>query len=69
MELQAGYEEAVRELHGLEHEREAMLYQVNILEDKLETLEELLFESRREAHEARMVSLSHVLDVFSVFSQ
>ncbi|CAL8336001.1 unnamed protein product [Lota lota] len=53
MELQAGYEEVVQELRGLEVEREALLFQVDVLQDSLESVEELLAEAQREAGQAR----------------
>ncbi|CAL8382718.1 unnamed protein product [Boreogadus saida] len=53
MELQASYEEVVQELRGLELEREALLFQVDVLQDSLESVEELLAEAHREAGQAR----------------
>ncbi|XP_059925115.1 uncharacterized protein si:ch1073-456m8.1 isoform X2 [Gadus macrocephalus] len=53
MELQASYEEVVQELRGLELEREALLFQVDVLQDSLESVEELLAETHREAGQAR----------------
>lgn len=62
MELQASYEEVVQELHGLEVEREVLLFQVDVLQDTLESVEELLAEAQREAGQARMVrSQTHAL--------
>ncbi|XP_061689955.1 leucine-rich repeat flightless-interacting protein 1 [Syngnathoides biaculeatus] len=52
LELQASYEEAVHELRGLEVEREALLFQVDVLQDTLESVEELLAETQREAGQA-----------------
>ncbi|TKS71501.1 hypothetical protein D9C73_005047 [Collichthys lucidus] len=49
LELQASYDEVVQELRGLEVEREALLFQVDILQDTLEGVEELLAEAQREA--------------------
>ncbi|XP_056462031.1 leucine-rich repeat flightless-interacting protein 2 isoform X3 [Gadus chalcogrammus] len=53
MELQASYEEVVQERRGLELEREALLFQVDVLQDSLESVEELLAEAHREAGQAR----------------
>ncbi|XP_062255184.1 leucine-rich repeat flightless-interacting protein 2 [Platichthys flesus] len=52
LDLQASYEEVVQELRGLEFEREALLFQVDILQDTLEGVEELLAETQREAGQA-----------------
>ncbi|XP_072308675.1 uncharacterized protein [Eucyclogobius newberryi] len=52
LELQASYEEAVVELRGLEVERETLLFQVDVLQDSLEGVEELLAEAQREAGQA-----------------
>ncbi|XP_054472367.1 leucine-rich repeat flightless-interacting protein 1 isoform X2 [Anoplopoma fimbria] len=52
LELQANYEEVVQELRGLEVERETLLFQVDVLQDTLEGVEELLAETQREAGEA-----------------
>ncbi|KAF3689722.1 hypothetical protein EXN66_Car005394 [Channa argus] len=49
LELQASYDEVVQELRGLEVEREALLFQVDVLRDTLEGVEELLAEAQREA--------------------
>ncbi|XP_041638670.1 leucine-rich repeat flightless-interacting protein 1 isoform X2 [Cheilinus undulatus] len=54
LELQASYDEVVQELRGLEVEREALLFQVDVLQDTLEGVEELLAEAQREAGEANM---------------
>ncbi|KAJ3603407.1 hypothetical protein NHX12_031149 [Muraenolepis orangiensis] len=54
MELQTSYEEVVQELHGLEVERETLLFQVDVLQDTLESVEELLAEAQREARQASM---------------
>ncbi|KAM8868612.1 uncharacterized protein ACB058_006203 [Synchiropus picturatus] len=54
LELQASYEEAVQELRGLEVQREALLFQVDVLQDTLEGVEELLAEAQREAGHANM---------------
>lgn len=48
----------VQELHGLEVEREALLFQVDVLQDTLEGVEELLAEAQREAGQASLVGLS-----------
>ncbi|KAK5933788.1 hypothetical protein CgunFtcFv8_014242 [Champsocephalus gunnari] len=52
LELQASYDEVVQELRGLEVERETLLFQVDVLQDTLEGVEELLAEAHREAGEA-----------------
>ncbi|TNN81287.1 hypothetical protein EYF80_008347 [Liparis tanakae] len=52
LELQASYEEVVQELRGVEVERETLLFQVDVLQDTLEGVEELLAESQREAGQA-----------------
>lgn len=52
LELQASYEEAVAELRGLEVERDTLLFQVDVLQDSLEGVEELLAEAQREAGQA-----------------
>ncbi|RVE72808.1 hypothetical protein OJAV_G00041420 [Oryzias javanicus] len=54
LELQASYDEAVQELRGLEVEREALLFQVDVLQDTLEGVEELLAEAQREAGQASL---------------
>ncbi|KAM9758606.1 uncharacterized protein ACNS7B_005540 isoform 1-T1 [Menidia menidia] len=54
LELQASYDEAVQELRGLEVEREALLFQVDVLQDSLEGVEELLAEAQREAGQASL---------------
>lgn len=45
----------VQELRGLEVEREALLFQVDVLQDTLEGVEELLAEAQREAGQASLV--------------
>ncbi|XP_041835878.1 unconventional myosin-XVIIIa [Melanotaenia boesemani] len=54
LELQASYDEAVQELRGLEVEREALLFQVDVLQDTLEGVEELLAEAQREAGQVNL---------------
>ncbi|XP_021163508.2 unconventional myosin-XVIIIa isoform X2 [Fundulus heteroclitus] len=54
LELQANYDEAVQELRGLEVEREALLFQVDVLQDTMEGVEELLAEAQREAGQANL---------------
>ncbi|XP_077581645.1 uncharacterized protein LOC144202650 isoform X2 [Stigmatopora nigra] len=54
VELQASYDEAMLELRGLEVEREALLFQVDVLQDTLEGVEELLAETHREAGRANV---------------
>jgi len=58
LELQASYEEVVQELRGMEVERETLLFQVDVLQDTLEGVEELLAESQREAGQAGLVRLT-----------
>lgn len=55
LELQASYDEVVQELRGLEVEREALLFQVDVLQDTLESVEELLAEVQRDAGQANLV--------------
>lgn len=50
----------VQELRGLEVEREALLFQVDVLQDTLEGVEELLAEAQREAGQASLVCQSHM---------
>lgn len=45
----------VQELRGLEVERETLLFQVDVLQDTLEGVEELLAEAQREAGKASLV--------------
>ncbi|XP_061911611.1 uncharacterized protein si:ch1073-456m8.1 [Entelurus aequoreus] len=52
LELQSSYDEALQELRGLEVERQALMFQVDVLQDTLEGVEELLAEAQREAAEA-----------------
>ncbi|XP_063767960.1 leucine-rich repeat flightless-interacting protein 2 [Eleginops maclovinus] len=52
LELQASYDEVVQEMRGMEVERETLLFQVDVLQDTLEGVEELLAEAHREAGEA-----------------
>ncbi|XP_061731460.1 uncharacterized protein si:ch1073-456m8.1 isoform X2 [Nerophis ophidion] len=54
LELQASYDEALQELRGLEVERHALIFQVDVLQDTLEGVEELLAEAQREAAEANL---------------
>lgn len=54
LELQASYDEVVQELRGLEVERETLLFQVDVLQDTLEGVEELLAEAQREAGQASL---------------
>ncbi|XP_067443757.1 golgin subfamily A member 2 isoform X1 [Thunnus thynnus] len=54
LELQASYDEVVQELRGLEVEREALLFQADVLQDTLEGVEELLAEAQREAGQASL---------------
>ncbi|KAM4613428.1 uncharacterized protein ACJ7VT_011527 isoform 2-T2 [Polymixia lowei] len=54
LELQASYDEVVQELRGLELEREGLLFQVDVLQDTLEGVEELLAEAQREARQSNM---------------
>ncbi|KAG7477428.1 hypothetical protein MATL_G00069410 [Megalops atlanticus] len=52
LDLQESYDEAMQELRGLELQREALLFQVDCLQDALEGAEEMLAETRREADDA-----------------
>ncbi|XP_058488711.1 unconventional myosin-XVIIIa [Solea solea] len=54
LELQASYDEVVQEMRGLEVERETLLFQVDVLQDTLEGVEELLAEVQREAGQANV---------------
>ncbi|KAG9353432.1 hypothetical protein JZ751_018028 [Albula glossodonta] len=54
LDLQESYDEVVQELRGLELQREALLFQVDCLQDALEGAEEMLAEARREADDANM---------------
>lgn len=65
MELQASYDEVVQELRGLEVEREALLFQVDVLQDTLEGVEELLAEAQREAGQASLVRQGLINTYFS----
>lgn len=51
----------VQELRGLEVEREALLFQVDVLQDTLEGVEELLAEAQREAGQASLVRQSLII--------
>lgn len=42
-------------MRGLEVEREALLFQVDVLQDTLESVEELLAEAQRDAGQASLV--------------
>ncbi|XP_067101654.1 leucine-rich repeat flightless-interacting protein 1 [Osmerus mordax] len=53
-ELQESYKEVVQELSGLEVQRETLLFQVDVLQDALEGVEEMLAEAQREASQASM---------------
>lgn len=50
----------VQELRGLEVEREALLFQVDVLQDTLEGVEELLAEAQREAGQASLVCQRYI---------
>lgn len=54
-ELQESYKEVVQELSGLEVQRETLLFQVDVLQDALEGVEEMLAEAQRAASQASMV--------------
>ncbi|MEQ2191512.1 hypothetical protein XENOCAPTIV_029781, partial [Xenoophorus captivus] len=56
--LTASYDEAVQELRGLEVERETLLFQVDVLQDTLESVEELLAEAQREAGQANLALIN-----------
>ncbi|XP_046882093.1 leucine-rich repeat flightless-interacting protein 1 isoform X2 [Hypomesus transpacificus] len=53
-ELQESYKEVVQELSGLEVQRETLLFQVDVLQDALEGVEEMLAEAQRAASQASM---------------
>lgn len=53
-DLQANYDEVVQELRGLEVQRDTLLFQVDVLQDALEGVEEMLAEAQREANQASM---------------
>lgn len=55
VELQANYDGVLQELRELEIQREALLFQVDCLQDALEGAEEMLAETQREAHDTSMV--------------
>lgn len=48
----------VQELRGLEVERETLLFQVDVLQDTLESVEELLAEAQRDAGQTNLVRLN-----------
>lgn len=50
----------VQELRGLEVEREALLFQVDVLQDTLESVEELLAEAQRDAGQANLVRFRQI---------
>ncbi|XP_020339148.1 uncharacterized protein LOC109891201 isoform X2 [Oncorhynchus kisutch] len=54
LDLQASYDDVLRELRGLELQRETVLFQVDVLHDALEGAEEMLAEAQREASHATM---------------
>ncbi|XP_059184970.1 leucine-rich repeat flightless-interacting protein 1 isoform X2 [Centropristis striata] len=54
LELQTSYDEVVQELRGLEVERDTLFFQVDVLQDTLEGVEELLAEAQREAGQASL---------------
>ena len=63
MELQASYDEVVQEMHGLELEREALLFQVDVLQDSLESVEELLAEAKLlRQHKGRLEARMQILE-------
>lgn len=51
----------MQELRGLEVEREALLFQVDVLQDTLESVEELLAEAQRDAGQANLVPFATLL--------
>lgn len=55
----------MQELRGLEIKREALLFQVDVLQDTLEGVEELLAEAQREAKQASLVRQSHIFPLTS----
>lgn len=50
----------VQELRGQEVEREALLFQVDVLQDTLESVEELLAEAQRDAGQANRVRFQQI---------
>lgn len=54
MELQANYDSVLQELRDLELQRETLLFQVDCLQDALESAEEMLAEAQREAEDSSM---------------
>ncbi|KAG7319033.1 hypothetical protein KOW79_017507 [Hemibagrus wyckioides] len=54
MELQQNYEMCLAELQSIELRQEVLLFQVECLQDALEGAEEMLTESKREAHQFSM---------------
>lgn len=55
VELRADYEVCLQEMRALELQQEALLFQVDCLQDALEGTEEMLSEAQREAHSVTMV--------------
>ncbi|XP_027021293.1 uncharacterized protein si:ch1073-456m8.1 [Tachysurus fulvidraco] len=54
MELQQNYEMCLAELQSVELRQEVLLFQVGCLQDALEGAEEMLIETKREAHQISM---------------
>ncbi|KTF89850.1 hypothetical protein cypCar_00038312 [Cyprinus carpio] len=54
MELRASYEDCLQEVRSLELQQEALLFQVDCLQDALEGAEEMLAETQRDNHSLTM---------------
>ncbi|KAL1265165.1 hypothetical protein QQF64_003192, partial [Cirrhinus molitorella] len=54
MDLKANYEDCLQEVRTLELQQEALLFQVDCLQDALESTEEMLAETQRENHTVTM---------------
>lgn len=55
MEMRANYEDSLQEVRTLELQQETLLFQVDCLQDALESTEEMLAETQRENHTVTMV--------------
>lgn len=62
VELRADYELCLQEVRALELHQEALLFQVDCLQDALEGAEEMLSEAKRESHAVK-VELDHEREV------
>ncbi|RXN31941.1 leucine-rich repeat flightless-interacting 2-like isoform X2 [Labeo rohita] len=54
MEMRANYEDSLQEVRTLELQQETLLFQVDCLQDALESTEEMLAETQRENHTVTM---------------